>query len=206
MTKPATPLYSKEELAWFRENWAETEFLVHVVGSDDVLLYSDDRDGFDPGGEHVGTVPHTLETADKAAAAINATYAYTQAHNPSEFDPFFHATVFHYGRPLAAPEDIPTAPAFSAEDLAWFKETWGNTEWVAYVHGQDECFDRRNEGDPLFTEETIRKYVTDMAVLDRRMTYEGYTALMAVSVFHFGKPTPTTAPVVDATAEAVNAR
>lgn len=179
--------YTPADLAWFRENWRETEFLVHVIGPDDVLLYSDDRDGFDPGGEHAGTVPHTLETADKAAAAINATYAWTQANNPSEFDPFFHATVFHYGRPLAAPGDISPAPAFNADDLAWFKKTWSDTEWVAYVHGQDDCFDRRNEGDPLFTEATIRQYVADMARWDRQHVAEGLSS-SPVTVLRYGVP------------------
>lgn len=98
----ATPLYTSADLAYFRENHGETEFLMHVIGPDDVLLYSDERDGFEPDGEHEGTVPHTLETATKAAAAINATYAWTQENNPSEFDPFFHATVFHYGVPVEA--------------------------------------------------------------------------------------------------------
>lgn len=182
-----TTRYSAAELAWFRENWGETEFLVHVVGSDDVLLYSDDRDGFDPGGEHVGTVPHTLATADEAAKAINATYAWTQENNPSEFDPFFHATVFHYGRPLAAPEDIPAAPAFNADELAWAKETWGETEWVAFVHGMDDSFDRRDEDGPLFTEATIRKFVADMARWDRQHVAEGLSS-SPVTVLRYGVP------------------
>jgi hypothetical protein len=190
--RPNGPLYTPADLAWFRENWRETEWLVHVTGTDDVLLYSDDRDSFDPGGDHEGTVPHTLETADKAAKAINATYAYTQANNPSEFDPHFRATVFHYGRPLAAPEAVPEPGPFSAEDLTWFKAEYGETPWMAYVHGMDECFERRNEDDEPFTEDTVRKYAADMAIWNREHVAQGLEP-SAVTVFYFGEPVPAVA-------------
>jgi hypothetical protein len=176
---PTTPLYTAETLAWFREQFADTEFLVHVIGPDDVLLHSDDTD------EDEGTTPFTLVTADEAAKNINAIHAYIEATDPSPLNPFLHATVFHHGRPLAAPEDVPAAPAFDAEELAWFAKTWADTEWVAYVHGMDECFDRRSEGGPAFTEETVRRYVADMALWNREHLAQGLSS-SPVSVFHHG--------------------
>jgi hypothetical protein len=178
-----SPLYTPADLAYYAREYADTSWLVHVIGPDDVLLHSDTDDDAD----HEPRVPFTLETADQAAAAINRTYAWTQENNPSEFDPFFHATVFHYGKPLAAPDTIAPAPSFSADDLAWFKETWGNTAWVAYVHGQDECFDRRNDDDPLFTEDTVRKYAADMAMWDREHVAQGLPST-PVTVFRHGVP------------------
>lgn len=184
---PKRPLYSAYDLAWFRENWGETEWLVHVGGPDDVLLYSDGRDSFDPGGDQDGTVPHTLETADKAAAAINRTYQWTRENNPSEFDPFFHATVFHYGKPLADPEDVPAPGPFSTEDLAWFKNYYGSIEWVVYVHGQDETFTQRTDDSEPFTEETVYKYAADMALWNREHVAQGLEPA-SVTVFRYGVP------------------
>lgn len=181
------PLYTPADLAWFRENWAATEYLVHVIGPDDVLLYSDARDSFDPGGEREGSVPFTLATADETAANINAVHARIERDDPSPLNPFLHATVFHYGRPLAAPEAIPSPAPFTAEELDWFTETYDATEWMAYVHGQDECFVSRNPGDPAFTEESVRKYAADMALWSREHVAQGLEP-SPVTVFHFGVP------------------
>jgi hypothetical protein len=78
-------------------------------------------------------------------------------------------------------------PEFSPEDLAWFKDTYGSTEWMAYVHGQDECFDRRNDSGPLFTEDTIRKYVADMGKWNQESVAWGLEPT-PVTVFRFGEP------------------
>jgi hypothetical protein len=162
------PRYSASDLARFRENYAETEFLVHVLGPDMTIVADDENK------------PFTLAEADRLARRVN------DARSPLGWQ---HATVFHYGRPLVAPDAVAKAPEFSAEDLAWFKETWGATGWVAYVHGQDECIDRPGDEDgPLFTEETLRRFVANTVLLDREMTYQGYDAPIPVSVFHFGEP------------------
>lgn len=184
--KTIAELYSPDALAYYRREYRETQFMMHVVGPDDVLLHSDINDD---DADYEPRVPFTLGTADATAAAINRTYQWTQENNPSEFDPFFQATVFHYGKPLVAPDAVSKAPELSAEDLAWFKETWGATEWVAYIHGQDECFDRSGDEDgPLFTEETVRKFAAAAVLLDREMTAQGYDAPIPVSVFRFGEP------------------
>jgi hypothetical protein len=184
-SKTINELYSAADLAYYRREYADTEWMVHVIGPDDVLLHSDVNDD-DP--DHEPKMLFTLATADEMAKNINSVYERLQVEDPSPYNPMLHATVFHYGRPLVAPDAVAPAAPFSAEDLAWFKETWGASTWVAYVHGADECRDRRNDDDPPFTEETIRKFVTDMSVLDREMNAQGYTAPMAVSVFCFGEP------------------
>ncbi len=184
--KTIAELYSPDALAYYRREYRETPFMVHVIGPDDVLLHSDINDD---DADYESRVPFTLETADQATAAINRTYQWTQENNPSEFDPFFQATVFHYGKPLVAPDAVAKAPELSTEELAWFKDTWAGTEWVAYIHGQDECFDRSGgEDGPLFTEETLRRFVANTVLLDREMTAQGYDAPIPVSVFHFGEP------------------
>jgi len=163
MTKPT---YTPADLARFRADYADTEFLVHVLGPDMTIVADDENR------------PFTLYEADRLARRVN------EARNPLSWQ---YATVFHYGRPLAAPEGIEAAPAFNAEELAWALETWSGTEWVAFVHGMDDSFDRRNEGDPLFTEETIRKFVADMARWGRQHVAEGLSS-SPVTVLHYGVP------------------
>ena len=74
-----TPRYTATDLASFRENYAETEYLVHVAGPD--LTMTADDEG----------KPFTLYEADRLAERINnAPAAITRQH----------ATVFHYGVPV----------------------------------------------------------------------------------------------------------
>ena len=162
----ATPLYTPADLAWFRENYGETEFLVHVIGPD--LKMAADDEG----------KPFTLYEADRLARRINEA--------PAAFTPR-HATVFHYGRPLAAPEDIPAAPGFLAEELAFFKKEYGGTAWMVYVHGMDECYEQREEDDQPFTEEGARKLMANMAIWNREHVAEGLSA-SPTTLFHYGEP------------------
>jgi hypothetical protein len=161
-----TSRYSAADLARFREDYAETEFLVHVLGPDMTVVADDEGK------------PFTLYEADRLARRVN------DARSPLGWQ---HATVFHYGRPLAAPEDIPPAPAFNADELAFFKQEYGESEWMAYIHGMDECFDHNEDADEPFTEADVRKLVADMAVWNREHVAEG-PASTPVSVFRFGEP------------------
>ncbi len=79
--KTIAELYSAADLAYFRENYGETEFLVHVAGPD--LKMAADDEG----------KPFTLHEADRLARRINEAPA---ASTPQ------HATVFHFGEPMSA--------------------------------------------------------------------------------------------------------
>ena len=181
------PLYTPTDLSWWRENYGETEWLVHVIGPDDILLYSDEQNGFGFEDGPDGTTPFTLTTADEMAKNINAVHERIERDDPSPLNPFLHATVFHYGRPLAAPEDIPAAPGFRADELAFFKKEYGETAWMVYVHGMDECFEQREEDDQPFTEEGARDLVAKMAVWNREHAAEGLSS-SPTTLFHFGEP------------------
>lgn len=88
--KTIAELYTPEDLAWFRKHYGETEFLVHVIGPDTVLRFSDDA----------RTIPFTEETARKTADAYNAFGK--RERELSEYAPHIHATVFHHGVPVEA--------------------------------------------------------------------------------------------------------
>lgn len=87
--------YSDADLAYFREHYGETDWMIHVQGPDEVLLYSDETD------EVEGETEYTEETAFAAAAAINKIAADLLAGG-DENTPRMHASVFHRGVP--APE------------------------------------------------------------------------------------------------------
>lgn len=89
------PLYSPADLAWYRENYGNTEWMVHVAGPDTCLIYSDE----------LGTIRFTEETARKAAAAYNAFGK--RERDLSEFAPHISATVFHHGVPVEVPAVAP---------------------------------------------------------------------------------------------------
>jgi len=99
------------------------------------------------------------------------------------------------------------AIVFGADELAWFAEDYGTTEWCVYFPGMDEIttHDRHYPGDEVdgepFTEETIRAY---LAEFDGRfgpgspLALEVHSPSYAVAL-HYGKPAfwshdmPTTA-------------
>jgi len=86
---------------------------------------------------------------------------------------------------------------FDADELAWFVEDYGTTEWAVYFPGMDEIttHDRHYPGDEVagesFTEETVRAY---LAEFDGRF---GPGSLLAVELnspsyavaLHYGVPT-----------------
>lgn len=167
------PLYSKDDLAWYREHYGDTEWMVHVAGPDDCVTHRDEA----------ATEPLTLKDADDLALAVNK-FTVSESEN-SEYAPRMHATVFHYGRPLAAPEDVPAAPGFLADELAFFRKDYGQTAWMIYVHGMDECWEKREEDDQPFTEEGARKLIAKMAVWDREHVAEGLSST-PTTLFHYG--------------------
>jgi len=88
------------------------------------------------------------------------------------------------------------AIVFDADELAWFAENYGDTEWIAYFAGMDEIttHDRHYPGDEVdgepFTEETVRAYLTEF---DGRfgpgspLALEVHSPSYAVAL-HYGKP------------------
>lgn len=91
--------YSQTDLAWFAEHYADTDWMVHVVGPDDCLAEDDNGQPF-----------NELE-AHMAAKGINEMYASLVARDPSPYNPFLHATVFHCGVPVADAEGEPASAA-----------------------------------------------------------------------------------------------
>ena len=88
------------------------------------------------------------------------------------------------------------AIVFDADELAWFVENYGDTEWIAYFAGMDEIttHDRHYPGDEVdgepFTEETVRAYLTEF---DGRFGPGSPLALEVhgpsyVVALHYGKP------------------
>lgn len=158
--------YSKEDLARFRTDYADTEFIVHVLGPDMTIVADDEGK------------PFTLYEADRLARRVN------EARNPLSWQ---YATAFHYGKPLAAPEDIPAAPGFLTNELAFFKQEYGESEWMVYVHGQDECYDHNEDADEPYTEADVREFVAKMTIWNREHVAQGLSAT-PVTVFHLGVP------------------
>lgn len=90
--------YSETDLAWFAENYAGTEWMVHVVGPDDVHTHANpDLDDDDPANP-----PLTAQTAHKLADGANRIGRDNaeQRAGGDEFMPVLHATVFHRGVPF----------------------------------------------------------------------------------------------------------
>lgn len=96
-TDTAEAGYHQDELAWFAGHYADTDWIVHVIGPDEIHTNANpDLDDDDPANPVL-----TEQTAHELAASLNAAWAQyraTSAH--SEFGPqAFHATVFHRGVP-----------------------------------------------------------------------------------------------------------
>ena len=90
-TEATASTYSPGDLAWFAAEFADTPWMVHVTGSDDIYEHVDEA----------GTVPYTEETARESARQINELRERIEREDPSPFNPEFHATVFHHGVPVA---------------------------------------------------------------------------------------------------------
>lgn len=94
--------YSADALAWFRENYADTEWMVHVQGPDDCHTHvNPDLDEDDP-----ANALFTEATARKFAADVLAFNDWYRAQYPAEGSPNLIPTVFHWGVP-AEPETAP---------------------------------------------------------------------------------------------------
>jgi len=86
------PLYTPEDLAWYAREYADTPWMVHVTGSDEIYEFVDEA----------GTKPYTEQTAHDSARQINELAERIEREDPSPFNPEFHATVFHHGALTAA--------------------------------------------------------------------------------------------------------
>jgi hypothetical protein len=101
-----------------------------------------------------------------------------------------------------------TVERYTPDDLAWYAETYGDTEWMVHVTGMDDCHLRVNPelGDddpanPLLTEESAAKLAEDFNGFDAyyAQKFPGEeTPGIHATVFHHG------VPVDVATAEAVS--
>jgi hypothetical protein len=97
--------YSAEDLAWFAENFADTEWAVHVVGPDDVHTRANpDLDEDDPANPVL-----TEESAQAFAANVREFNAWYHAKYPNEGAPALIPTVMHRGVPVE-PKPGPPAP------------------------------------------------------------------------------------------------
>lgn len=96
--------YSTDDLAWFRKYYGTVEWMVHVVGPDEIYTHADpDLDEDDP-----GNAPFTEDGARKFAESTNRLGRELAARisGGEEHLPALHATVFHLGVPVA-PESGP---------------------------------------------------------------------------------------------------
>jgi len=88
------------------------------------------------------------------------------------------------------------AIVFDEDELAWFAENYGTTEWSVYFHGMDEIVthDQHYPGDEVdgeaFTEESVRAYLADFdgafgpgSPMDREVHKSNYAVAL-----HYGKP------------------
>ena len=92
-SKTIADLYTAEDLAYFRENYGNAPWMVHVAGPGTCLT----RDG---------AVPFTEKSAREAAAAYNALGK--REREASEFAPEIRATVFHFGAPVGEDATVTT--------------------------------------------------------------------------------------------------
>lgn len=98
--------YSAEDLAWYAREYADTEWMVHVVGPDDCHTHANpDLDDDDPANPLF-----TEATARKFAEDVREFNAWYHAKYPGEHSPDLIPTVFRYGVP-AGPEPEPQIPA-----------------------------------------------------------------------------------------------
>jgi hypothetical protein len=88
--------YTPEDLAWYAENFADTEWMVHVVGPDDCHTNEPD----DQGEENPDGAPLTEETARALADSVRRFNAWYRAKHPSDSTPDLIPTVFHRGVPV----------------------------------------------------------------------------------------------------------
>jgi len=82
------------------------------------------------------------------------------------------------------------ASSYTPEDLAWYAENYGGTEWMVHVAGPDEILTHRDE---LGTEPFTEKDARDTAAAFNRLGEEWaakseYHPRVQATVFHFGKP------------------
>lgn len=92
------------------------------------------------------------------------------------------------------------AIVFDADELTWFADNYGGTEWIVYFHGMDEIttHDRHYPGDDVagepFTEETVRAYLAEFdsrfgpgSPMDRELPGDpGYAVALHYGVPAFG--------------------
>lgn len=92
--------YTEAELARFAREYADTEWMVHVIGPDDVRLHEGPDDEFDDTTQPL----LTRQTAVELAAHTNR--AYERLVELIGDDPALrvHATAFHRGVPLGGDE------------------------------------------------------------------------------------------------------
>lgn len=98
------------------------------------------------------------------------------------------------------PEFTDGKMTFDTEDLKWFAECFGDTEWAVYVAGMDEvhtCVDFELDDDdpdnPAHTEETARQ---EVAWVNEKFAPGGYaerdspagSILCHATLLHYGVP------------------
>jgi hypothetical protein len=138
--------YSPEELAWFAENYADTEWAVHVIGPDDVHTASNpDLDDDDPANP-----PFTEATAHAFAANVRQFNAWYHAKYPNENAPGLIPNVFHRGAPVAAKDDHETDPepgpnlgdhgtcAACGEEIVFVVSAAGHETWHSQAEWQHD--------------------------------------------------------------------
>lgn len=91
------------------------------------------------------------------------------------------------------PEIVNDVIVFNSDDLKWFAEYFGDTEWAVYVYGMDEVRARQDPDlsdddpeNPAHTEASAREYAawvnTEMPSV-RRESVRSFAA-----VLHYGAP------------------
>lgn len=102
--------YSPGDLERFAREYADTEWMVHVTGPDDVRLHEGPDDEFDDTAQPL----LTQQTALELARDTNRAYERLAARLGDEPAMRFHATVFRRGVPFHAPDATKWDEAASA--------------------------------------------------------------------------------------------
>ena len=95
--------YSPSDLERFAREYADTEWMVHVIGPDDVRLHQGPDDEFDDTAQPL----LTQQTAIELAQDTNRAYVHLTELIGDDPALRVHATVFHRGVPVEPP--VPTA-------------------------------------------------------------------------------------------------